>query len=221
MVKGHFGVEFYDHPVRPRYLGGGTINVNINPVAQQSETGTTPQGTMSAFGTASGDGIGFTASFNQHSIVMGMASLRADLTYQQGVPRQFSRSIREDYYLPSLAHLGEQEVLNQEIYFDSATPSNNSAVFGYQERYAELRYAPSRITGGFRSNYAASFDVWHLSQEFGSLPSLNDSFIQENPPMTRIKATSTDPDVIMDCYFTSIWARPMPMYSVPGFVDHF
>ena len=133
---------------------------------------------------------------------MAIASLRADLTYQQGVARMWDRDIRESLYWPSLAHIGEQAVKNQEIYFDSATPSNNGATFGYQERYAEYRYAPSRITGAFRSNYTSSLDVWHLFQEFGSLPALNQSFIEETPPMSRVLAVPSEPHVIMDWIVT-------------------
>ena len=152
-------------------------------------------------------------------MIIGLLSVRADLTYQQGLNRMFSRSTRFDFYWPALSHLGEQAVLNKEIY--AKADSNDSGVFGYQERYAEYRYKPSQITGKFRSTYAQSLDVWHLAQEFGALPTLGATFIQENPPMERVKAVSGEPDFLLDCLFNMVSARPMPVYSVPGLIDHF
>jgi len=145
-------------------------------------------------------------------------SVRADLTYQQGLPRMFSRATRWDYYWPALAHLGEQAVLNKEIYCDGS--SHDAEVFGYQERWAEYRYYPSKITGQFRSTYAAPLDAWHLSQEFGSLPTLSSTFIVENPPMARVLAVADVPHFILDSYIDAKTARPMPTYSVPGLIDH-
>ena len=219
IVKAHFGVSFMDVTYRPEFLGGTSTPINVTSVPQTSETGTTPQGTLAAFGTATLQGGGFTKSFTEHCIVMGIASVRADLTYQQGLNRMFSRSTRYDFYWPALAHIGEQSVLNKEIYLDGS--SNDEAVFGYQERWAEYRYKPSLITGKLRSNDAASLDAWHLSQEFGSLPALNQTFIEETPPMDRVVAVTTEPDFLMDCYFNLQCARPMPLYSVPGLIDHF
>lgn len=228
IVKSHFGVSFLDVTYRPEFLGGKSTPLQVTSVPQTSETGTTPQGTLSAFGTVTSQGGGFTKSFNEHCIVMGIASVRADLTYQQGLPRMFSRSTRYDFYWPALANLGEQSILNKEIYCqDPATDTgatgtpDNERVFGYQERWAEYRYKPSMITGKLRSNDAASLDPWHLSQEFGSLPELNETFIQEDPPIDRVVAVNTEPDLIMDCYFKFRCARPMPLYSVPGLIDHF
>ena len=151
---------------------------------------------------------------------MGIASVRTDLTYQQGLDRAFSRQTRYDYYWPSLAHLGEQAVLNKEIYADG-NPVNDDGVFGYQERYGEYRYKKSLITGKMRSSAASSLDAWHLSEEFGSLPALGDSFIQENPPMSRVLATPSEPHIILDTYFSMRCARPMPLFGIPGFIDHF
>jgi hypothetical protein len=228
IVKSHFGVNFLDVTYRPEFLGGSSTPINIHSVPQTSETGTTPQGTLSAFGTASMSGGGFTKSFTEHSIIIGIASVRADLTYQQGLNRMFSRSTRYDYYWPALAHIGEQTVLMKELYCqDPATDTgstgtpDNERVFGYQERWAEYRYKPSLITGKLRSNDAQTLDAWHLSQEFGSLPGLNEEFITENPPMERVVAVTTEPDMLMDCYFNLQCARPMPLYSVPGLIDHF
>ena len=152
-------------------------------------------------------------------MIVGLASVRADLTYQQGMPRMFSRRTRWDFYWPGLAHLGEQAVLNKEIYCDGS--ANDDLTFGYQERWAEYRYYPSKITGQFRSTYATPLDAWHLSQEFDSLPTLSPAFIEENPPMARVLAVANAPHFIMDCYIQARCARPMPVYSVPGLIDHF
>jgi hypothetical protein len=219
IVKAHFGVSFMDVTYRPEFLGGTSTSINVTSVPQTSETGTTPQGTLAAFGTATLQGGGFTKSFTEHCVVMGIASVRADLTYQQGLNRMFSRSTRYDFYWPALAHIGEQAVLNKEIYLDGS--ANDDAVFGYQERWAEYRYKPSLITGKLRSNDALTLDAWHLSQEFSSLPALNQTFIEETPPMDRVVAVTTEPDFLMDCYFNLQCARPMPLYSVPGLIDHF
>jgi hypothetical protein len=220
IIKSHFGVTFQDITYRPEFLGGSSTPINISSVAQTSSTdATSPQGNLSAFGTATMTDGGFTKSFTEHGVIMGIASARADLTYQQGLGREWSRSTRYDFYFPALAHLGEQSVLNKEIYTQGTAADEN--VFGYQERWAEMRYRPSRISGKLRSNDAASLDAWHLSQEFGSLPSLNQTFIEETPPMSRVVAVNTEPDFIMDCYFNYQHARPMPIYSVPGLIDHF
>jgi hypothetical protein len=219
IVKAHFGVNFMDVTYRPEFLGGTSTPINVTSVPQTSESGTTPQGTLAAFGTATINGGGFTKSFTEHCILMGIASVRADLTYQQGLNRMFSRSTRYDFYFPALAHIGEQSVLNKEIYMQNTAADDD--VFGYQERWAEYRYKPSLITGKLRSNDAASLDAWHLSQEFGSLPALNQTFIEETPPMDRVVAVTTEPDFLMDCYFNLQCARPMPLYSVPGLIDHF
>ena len=152
-------------------------------------------------------------------MIIGLVNVRADLTYQQGIPRMFSRSGRFDFYWPALAHLGEQAVLNKEIYAQGTAADN--AVFGYQERWAEYRYLPSQITGQFRSTYAQTLDSWHLSQKFDALPVLNDSFIQDNPPVDRVIATPQEPQFLFDSYIDLRCARPMPVYSVPGLMDHF
>jgi len=221
IVKSHFGVTSPDlRATRPEYLGGGSSRININPVAQTSSTdATSPQGNLAAFGVGTINGHGFTKSFTEHCIIIGMVSARADLTYQQGLDRMFSRSTRYDFYWPALSHIGEQAVLNKEIYADGST--NDDDVFGYQERYAEYRYKPSKITGKFRSNDANTLDSWHLAQDFASLPSLNQAFIEENPPIDRVVVVTTEPEFLFDSYFDYKCARPMPVYSVPGLIDHF
>ncbi len=221
LIKSHFGVSSPDARLqRPEYLGGGSTPVNITPVTQQSSTDTTtPQGNLAAFGTAHLSNHGFSKSFTEHTIIIGLVSVRADLTYQQGLNRMFSRSTRYDFYWPALSHLGEQSILNKEIMADGTAADD--AVFGYQERYAEYRYKPSNITSLFRSNATGSLDAWHLSQEFGSLPALNASFIEDNPPIDRIVAVPSEPDFIFDSHMSLRCVRPMPVYSVPGLIDHF
>jgi len=221
VIQSHFGVTSPDARLqRPEYLGGGKDRININPVAQTSSTDTTtPQGNLSGYGTTGFTGHKFTKSFTEHSVVIGLACVFADLTYQQGLARHFSRQTRWDFYWPALAHLGEQAVLNKEIYAQGTTDDDN--VFGYQERYAEYRYKPSQITGQMRSNFAQSLDTWHLAQDFGSLPALNASFIEENPPVDRVTAVQNYPNLILDMYFKLKCARPMPTYGVPGLIDHF
>lgn len=219
VIKAHFGVDFLDVTYRPEFLGGGSTPINVTQVPQTSESGTTPQGTLAAFGTAMLQNGGFTKSFTEHGIVMGIASVRADLTYQQGIERFWSRQTRYDFYWPALAHIGEQAVLNKEIYYQGTSADDD--VFGYQERWAEYRYKPSRITGKLRSDAVSSLDPWHLSQDFTSLPVLGGTFIEENPPMDRVVAVTSEPDFLMDCYFNYRCARAMPVYSVPGLIDHF
>lgn len=226
IVRSHFGVISPDARLqRPEFLGGGSSYVNVTPVAQTSEAGTTAQANLAGFGTASLVGHGFTKSFTEHCVLLGLVSVRADLTYQQGLNRMWSRSTRWDVYWPSLATIGEQAVLNKEIYCqDPATGGSdpeNEQVFGYQERYAEYRYKPSQVTGAFRSTYATTLDTWHLSQEFSSLPALNASFIEDNPPLDRVIATPSEPHFLFDAYFSLQCARPMPLYGVPGLIDHF
>jgi hypothetical protein len=220
IIHSHFGVQSPDARVqRPEYLGGGSTPVNIHPVPQTSQTATTAQGNIAAFGTAGINGHGFTKSFTEHCIILGLVNVRADITYQQGLDRMFSRSTRYDFYWPSLSQIGEQSILNKEIYLDGS--ANDDLVFGYQERYAEYRYKPSKITGKFRSNDAASLDPWHLSIDFSSLPALNASFIEDASPIDRVIATPTEPHFLFDGYFSYKHVRPMPVYGVPGLIDHF
>lgn len=220
IIRSHFGVVSPDQRLqRPEYLGGGSSPINVNPVAQTSESGTTPQATLAAVGTLTLNNHGFTKSFTEHCVLLGMVSVRADLNYQQGLNRMFSRSTRWDFYWPALAHIGEQAVLNKEIFADAS--ANDDLVFGYQERFAEYRYKPSQITGQMRSNAATPLDTWHLAQDFATLPVLDADFIVENPPVDRVIAVPSEPHVLWDSYFKLKCARPMPVYSVPGLIDHF
>lgn len=218
VIKSHFGVTSPDLRLqRPGYLGGGRSPVNISPIAQTQATsdGVTPQANLAAIGTVSGSGHGFTRSFTEHTIIIGLACVRADLTYQRGLERSWSRQTRFDFYWPELATIGEQTVLQKEI-FASGIPAEDDTVFGYQERFAEYRYKPSIITGKFRSTDPQSLDYWHLSQDFANAPVLGSSFINENPPIDRVIATPDEPQFKMDAYHQLICARPLPMYGVPG-----
>lgn len=229
LVNSHFGTHFVDASYRPEFLGMSSTPINIHTVPQTSSTdATTPQGNLAAFGTASITEGGFTKSFTEHCIVLGIASVRSDLTYSQGMNRMWNRSTRYDFYWPSLAHIGEQATLVKELYMqDPATDTgstgtaDNERTFNYQERYAEYKYKPSQITGVMRPNATTSLESWHLSEEFGSLPTFNQTFIEQNTPIDRCVAVTTEPDFTVDCYFDLQCARPMPLYSVPGLIDHF
>lgn len=205
---------------RPEYLGGTHSRINVVPTAQTSSTDSvSPQSNLSAFGVLGDSAHGFNKSFVEHGYVIGLCCLRADITYQQGLNRMWSRRQLFDFYWPTLAHLGEQVVYNREIYTQGTADDNG--VFGYQERYAEYRYKPSMITGKLRSTDAQSLDVWHLAQKFDSLPKLNQDFIEENPPINRVIAVQNEPQFFADFWFDLKTSRPMPVYSVPGLVDHF
>jgi len=227
IIRAHFGVASPDARLqRPEYLGGGSTPISINPVMQTSGTGvsgqTTPLGNLAAFGTYLAPGHGFSQSFVEHGHVIGLVSVRADLTYQQGLRRFWSRSTRYDFYFPVFAMLGEQAILNKEIYVTGAATDNS--VFGYQERWAEYRYNPSQITGLFRSTSAGTIDPWHYAQRFVALPTLNSNFIQDTPPLARNLAVGTGANgqqLLLDAFFDITAARPLPLYSVPGLIDHF
>lgn len=227
LLRAHFGVTPQDYRLqRPEYIGGGSTYVNINPIAQTSATSvsgsSTPQGNLAAMGTALAQGHGFTYAAQEHGYIIGICSVRADLTYQQGLPKMWSRSTRYDFYFPVFASLGEQAILNKEIYVTGGV--NDNAVFGYQERWAEYRYKPSQITGLMKSTSAGTIDAWHYAQKFNSLPTLNSTFIQETPPIDRttaVGAAANGQQFLMDAFFDCKMARPMPLYSVPGLIDHF
>ncbi len=222
IIRAHFGVTSPDARLqRPEYLGGGSSPVNVSPIPQTSESNTTVQGNLAAMGIATISGNGFTKSFTEHSIVIGLVSARADLTYQQGMNRAMSRTTRFDFYLPALAHIGEQSILNKEIYSAGTAAGTDDNVFGYQERYAEYRYKPSQVSGQMRSNFATSLDTWHLAIDFSALPVLNAAFIEENPPVDRVIAVPSEPHFLFDSFMKYKCARPMPMYGVPGLIDHF
>ena len=227
LVRSHFGVISPDARLqRPEYLGGGSVPININPIAQTSATGltggSTPVGTLSAMGNVVSSNNRWSQSFTEHGHVIGLVNVRADLTYQQGLRKLWSRSTRYDFYFPEFAMLGEQAVLNKEIYCDGS--ANDALAFGYQERWAEYRYLPSLVTGLFKSTSAGTIDGWHLAQKFTALPTLNSTFITENVPMSRVVAVgaaANGQQFIFDSMIKIRTVRPMPLYSVPGLIDHF
>jgi len=203
IIRAHFGVTSPDARLqRPEYLGGGSSQIQIQPVASTVPTvsGTEAMGSLAGVGTAALTGHGFTKSFTEHCILIGLVSVRADLTYQQGLPRMFSRSTRFDFFWPALSNIGEQAILNKEIFWQNSADDEN--VFGYQERYAEYRYKHSQITGVLRSTAPLTLDAWHLAQEFTTLPILGDAFIEENAPWDRVIAVPSEPHFI-------------PRYSLP------
>lgn len=226
IIRSHFGVISPDMRLdRPEYLGGGTQPIMVSPIAQTSASnltgGSTPLGNLAGVATSLGR-HGFSQSFTEHGYIIGLVSVRADLTYQQGLRKHWSRRTRYDFYFPAFAHLGEQAVLNQEIYL--AGTAADQTVFGYQERWAEYRYTPSMVTGLFRSTSAGTLDAWHLAQRFTAYPALVPSFIEENPPLSRVLAVGAGANgaqLIFDAFFDITAARPLPMFSVPGMLDHF
>lgn len=221
IIRSHFGVTSPDGRAwRPVFLGGGKQHLNITPVAQTSstETGQTAQGNLAAFGTIGFTNHGFTKSFTEHSTLLGVMVVRADLTYHQGLNRMFSRQTRYDYYWPALAQIGEQAVLTKEI-FMGTDETTNERVFGYQERYAEYRYKPSQVTGLMRPGVTGTLAAWNLAENFGSAPTLGETFIQSNTPIDRVVAVSDEPDFIMDAFFDVKCVRPMPLYGIPGNID--
>jgi Capsid protein (F protein) len=226
LLKAHFGVTSPDARLqRPEYLGGGHTMINVREVEQTSGTGATgttaPLATLSAVATSTVHGHGFRQAFVEHGYILGLVSVRADLTYQQGLRKMWSRATRYDFYFPVFQNLGEQAITMREIYHTGNT-ANDDVVFGYQERWAEYRFKPSLITGLFRSTSAGTLDVWHLAQRFTVAPTLNTTFIQDTPPLTRILAVgSIGKELLLDCFFDNTATRPLPAYSVPGLVDHF
>ena len=222
-IKAHFGVTVPDYRLqRPEFLGGGTFPITITPVAQTTYQGTPTdedaKGSLAAFGTVSGS-QGFTASFEEHGVLMVLASARADITYSQGMERYWQKDTRYDFYYPVLSMIGEQSVPIDELYYGAA---DRTVVFGYQERYAEYRYKPSRLTGLMSVDDAASLSPWHLSEDLTTEPTLGDTFIQSNSgaPVDRAIAVNTEPHLICDFYFDMKCARPMPLYGIPGNLDH-
>lgn len=223
-VLAHYGVTVPDFRLqRPELLGSGSTRLGITPVAQTTYQGTQTvedaKGSLAGIGMASGT-HGFTKSFVEHGVIIGLVNARADITYSQGVERYFTKTTRYDFYYPVLATIGEQATLVKEIYYDAADPD---AVFNYQERYAEYRYKPSRLTGLMGVDVANNLDEFHLSEDFASEPSFDSTFIQSNTsgPLDRAISVPTQPHFVLDGYFDLKCARPMPVFGVPGNLDHF
>jgi hypothetical protein len=223
IIKAHFQVTIPDYRIqRPEFLAGGTTSLAQHPVAQTSETNTTDQANLAAYSTAStmGRNIGFSKSFQEHGFVIGLVQARGEVTYQQGLNKMWSRETRYDYFWPKLQELGEQAVLNKEIYIQGLDEDDD--VFGYQERYAEMRYKPSEIRGQFRSNFAQTLDIWHLAEEFSSAPSLNQTLVESNTPIERsLAVTGSYPHLLFDAWFDYKHVRPMRVYGVPATLGRF
>lgn len=212
-----WGTDIEDYRLqRPEYLGGGSERISVRQVEQTGETATTPQGNLAGYGMGQSRGaINYTAK--EHGYIMVLVNVRTDITYQQGLHRMWTRRTRYDFPHPAFVHLGEQAVLNQEIYA-AGNIVQDEGVFGYQERYAEYRYGVNQVTGAFRSNYATSLDAWHFGTEFGSLPALNATFIVDNPPVDRALAVSgaNEPQVLLDSLFKVRHVRQLPINGTPG-----
>lgn len=223
MIKAHFGVTSPDaRQQRPEYLGGTRMPINISQVVQTSSTdSTSPQGNTAAYSLTGYKGNGYTKSFTEHGFVLTLVAVRTTHTYQQGIERKWSRLRRFDYYFPVFANIGEQAILNKEIYAQGNT--EDTEAFGYQEPWAEYRYVPNRVSGAMRSNYAQTLDSWHLADDYDSLPILGNEWIQEtkaNIDRTLAVQSSNEDQFFGDFYFINKATRPMPMYGIPGLVDH-
>lgn len=223
MIKAHFGVTSPDgRQQRPEYLGGFRKLIDMDQVVQTSATNaTTPQGNVAAYSLTVATGSMFTKSFTEHSIILGLMCVRTNHTYQQGINKMWSRKKRTDFYFPTLANIGEQAILNKEIYAQG-TEADEEA-FGYQEAWAEMRYMPSIVTGAFRSNYEQSLDIYHYADYYEKQPILGNDWIQEtraNVNRTIAVQDQLEDQFIADIHFSMQMARPMPLYSIPGLIDH-
>lgn len=224
ILRSHFGVTSPDSRLqRPEYLGGNRIPIRINQIVQQSATqeGSTPQGNPVGLSLTSDNHSDFTKSFTEHGFILGLMVARYDHTYQQGLDRMFSRKSRFDYYWPVFSNIGEQAVLNKEIYAQGS--AEDDEVFGYQEAWADYRYKPNRVCGEMRSQAPQSLDVWHLGDDYSKLPSLSDEWIREDKTnVDRVLAvqSSVSNQLFADIYVQNRCTRPMPMYSIPGLIDH-
>lgn len=226
IIKSHFGVTSPDARLqRPEYLGGERIPINIDQVIQTSGTmeGTTPQGNTGAYSLTGNQGSYFKHSFVEHGYVLGLACVRTEHTYQQGLEKIWNRKNRFDFYWPALANIGEQAILNKEIYLQSSKEANEQA-FGYQEAWAEYRYKPSRVSSAFRSNITTgSLDAWHYADYYEELPKLSAEWVQEtykNVDRTLAVQSTLEDQYIADFWFKCTCTRPMPIYSIPGLIDH-
>ena len=224
VVRSFFGVTSPDARLqRPEYLGGNRVPININQIVQQSgtESSGTPQGTVVGQSLTTDKHSDFTKSFTEHGLIIGVMVARYDHTYQQGLNRLWSRKDKFDFYWPVFANIGEQAIKNKEIFAQGNDKDNE--VFGYQEAWAEYRYKPNMVTGEMRSAYAQSLDVWHLADDYSTLPSLSDSWIREDKEnIDRVLAVTSavSNQFFADIYVKNYCTRPMPMYSVPGLIDH-
>jgi hypothetical protein len=221
VLREHFGVISPDSRMQiPEYLGGYRLPINVSQVIQTSSTdNTSPLGNTAALSVTTMNKPMFTKSFTEHGFIMGLAVVRTDQTYQQGIERMWNRKGRYDYYWPVLANIGEQAILNKEIYAQGNEKDNEA--FGYQEAWADYRYKPSKVTGLFRSNAQQSLDAWHYAQDYDALPTLSTAWMEQGETeMKRTLAVQSQPDFIADFYFMNKTTRCMPVYSIPGLIDH-
>lgn len=222
ILSNHFGVTSPDSRLqRPEYLGGNRMLINVNQVVQNSESATTPQGTTTAYSLTVDTHSDFTQSFVEHGFLIGLCVARYDHTYQYGIERFFSRKTRFDYYWPSLANIGEQPVYNREIYADGT--SSDDGVFGYQEAWADYRYKPNRVCAEMRSTSKKSLDAWHLADDYDMLPKLSPEWIREdktNVDRALAVTSKVANQFFGDFYIKNLCTRPMPVFSIPGLIDH-
>ena len=215
IIKSHFGVTSPDFRLqRPEYLGGGKAYINVNPVANTD----TSQGLVKAYGTGVIQGHGWAKSFTEHGYILGLIRARGDITYFQGLDRFWSRSTRYDFYMPALANLGEQAIYKKELFVNNDGATTDDTVFGYQERWAEYRYKPSKVIGILNPDATSSLSYWHLAEDFSSAPSLNTTFMQDATPMDRATTTDTGHQFLMDLWFNYKCARPIPVHSIPSLI---
>lgn len=228
LILNHFGIQSSDKRLqRPEFIGGGTFELDLSVVPQTSSTDvTSPQGTLASYGIVQGTTKDMIYTAEEHTILLGVVSIRTPYIYQYGMDRNFFRRSRFDFYLPALDNLGEQAIYNREL-FVTGTDSDN-AVYGYNEAWADLRYKQSRVSSHLRSDAPQSLDFWHLAQKYDSVPALNSDWIQEKPPINRVLAVrpsdestvegivSNTPQFIANFYFDEQWYRPMGVYSIPG-----
>ena len=223
ILSNHFGVTSPDSRLqRPEYLGGNRMLINVNQVVQNSESATTPQGTTTAYSLTVDNHSDFTHSFVEHGFLIGLCVARYDHTYQQGLERFWMRKKRFDFYWPSLASIGEQPVYNYQIFCQDLESANNG-VFAYQEAWGEYRYKPNRVAGEMRSGTSKSLDVWHLADKYAQLPTLSDTWIQEdktNVDRCLAVTSKVSNQLFGDFYVRNICTRPMPLFSIPGLIDH-
>jgi len=217
LIKSHFGVTSPDFRLqRPEYLGGGKSFINVSPVANTSDTATVEQGELRGIGTGQINGHGWAKSFTEHGYVLGLVRARGDITYFQGLDKMWSRSTRYDFYVPALANLGEQSILNKEIFVKNDGATTDELTFGYQERWAEYRFKQSRLVGIMNPDTALAISHWHLAEDFSDTPSLNQTFIEDQTPMSRVITTTTGEDFLLDLWFNYKCARPIPVHSIPS-----
>ncbi len=220
IIKSHFGVTSPDFRLqRPEFLGGGRSFINVSPVAATTDSGAEEVGELRGIGTGGVTGHGWAKSFTEHGYVIGLIRARGDITYFQGIDRFWSRSTRYDFYIPALAHLGEQGILNKELFAANnpgTAAGEDDAVFGYQERWAEYRTKKSELHGNFNPDVAGSLSHWHLAEDFAGLPTLSTTFIGDQTPMSRVVTVTTEPDFLLDVWFNYKCARPMPVRSIPS-----